>query len=73
MSVDSIGALLEKLNGPVTDVEVLRQLRAVEALELSGTVEARRHLEELSRGAAHARLTQEAKDALFRLDRGRRE
>jgi WD40 repeat protein len=47
--------------------EGLRQLRAVEALERVGTAEARRLLEELSGGAAEARLTREAKASLRRL------
>jgi len=40
--------------------------------EQAGAAEARRHVEEFSSGAAHARLTQEAKHALFRVNRGRR-
>jgi WD40 repeat protein len=44
-----------------------RPLRAVEALELAGSAEARKLLEELARGAADARLTREAAAALSRL------
>jgi hypothetical protein len=47
----------------------LRQVRAVAALELAGTVEARRLLAELAGGAAEDRQTQEAKAALDRLAR----
>jgi hypothetical protein len=47
--------------------ERLRADRALEALELSGTPEARRILERVARGAAGARLTEEARVALQRL------
>jgi hypothetical protein len=47
--------------------EVLRAVRAVEALELAGTGEARRVLEALAKGAGHDRLTREARAALRRL------
>jgi WD40 repeat protein len=49
--------------------EGLRQLRAVEALELIGTDEARDLLGELARGVPEARLTREAKASLERLAR----
>ena len=47
--------------------EVLRSLRAVEALEHAGTPEARQRLEALAKGADGARLTREAQAALQRL------
>jgi hypothetical protein len=47
----------------------LRSLRAVEALELAGTKEARAVLTVLAGGAAGARLTEQAKSALERLAR----
>lgn len=46
-----------------------RALRAVRALELAGSAEARRVLEEWSRGASGARLTEEARAAVARLRR----
>ncbi|MGE3808116.1 MAG: hypothetical protein AB7K24_25930 [Gemmataceae bacterium] len=56
-------ARLDKLDhGP----EVLRALRAIEVLERLGTAQARQLLEELSRGAAGAILTQDARRALHR-------
>jgi hypothetical protein len=45
----------------------LRVMRAVQALELAGTAEARGLLKEWAAGAAGARLTEEAKGALARL------
>ena len=48
--------------------ERLRGVRAVEALELIATPEARRVLEDLAGGLPQCRLTQEAKAALRRLD-----
>jgi hypothetical protein len=52
--------------------ERLRSLRAVEALELARTNEARAVLNLLAEGAAGARLTEEARMALQRLANGRR-
>jgi RNA polymerase sigma factor (sigma-70 family) len=45
----------------------LQTIRAVEVLERIGTADARRVLEQLAKGAAGARLTQEAKGSLRRL------
>jgi WD40 repeat protein len=59
--------LLPKVTGPLTDPEVLRGLRAVEALERAGTPEARKVLAVLAGGAPQARLTREAQAALERL------
>jgi hypothetical protein len=49
--------------------ERLRSLRAIEVLELAGTKEAREVLSTLAAGAEGARLTEEAKAALKRLQR----
>jgi hypothetical protein len=49
--------------------ERLRLLRAIEALELAGTSEAREILGMLAAGTEGARLTEEAKAALKRLQR----
>jgi hypothetical protein len=61
--------ILEKLEGPVTAPERLRELRALEVLEQIGSAEARQLLETLAQGAADAPLTQEARTALRRLAR----
>jgi hypothetical protein len=61
--------LLAKAHTAYWDVsgERLRSLRAVEALELAGTKEARESLKTLAAGAAGARLTDQAKASLERL------
>ncbi|MGH7171716.1 MAG: hypothetical protein ACRELG_15680, partial [Gemmataceae bacterium] len=64
-----IEQLLETALGPVTDSEQLRQLRSVEVLERIGSLEARRVLELLAKGAPAARLTGEAKASLKRISR----
>jgi hypothetical protein len=61
--------LLASMKGQVIAPAILRDLRAVEALEQAGTPEARETLKRLARGAPEARLTQEAKASLERLAR----
>ncbi|MCI0380050.1 MAG: sigma-70 family RNA polymerase sigma factor [Gemmataceae bacterium] len=62
-------ALLDKLRGPITQPEMMRAVRAVAVLEDIANADARKLLETLARGAPDARLTQEALDALRRLDK----
>jgi RNA polymerase sigma factor (sigma-70 family) len=62
-----LGALLDRLDGASPSAEVVRQIRAVEALESIGNREARRLLDQLAAGSAGTRLTQEAKAAAERL------
>ncbi len=59
--------LLETLSRPAAAGEDLRLVRAVEVLEKLHTPTARQLLQELTRGAPGARLTEEAKAALDRL------
>jgi hypothetical protein len=61
--------LLRQLDLPITEPETLRMLRAVEALELAGTAEARAVLDALAKGAGEVRLTRQARAALERLQR----
>jgi RNA polymerase sigma factor (sigma-70 family) len=63
----TIEQLLDKLEGYLTDGDLLRQVRVVEVLERTEAPTARQPLEELSKGAPEARLTQEAKATLERL------
>jgi dipeptidyl aminopeptidase/acylaminoacyl peptidase len=67
-------ALLEKRAGEARQpsAERVRLLRALEALELAATEEARRLLAELAKGAPGAWLTEEAQMALDRLRRSGR-
>jgi hypothetical protein len=60
-------ALITEHKNQLPTPELLRGLRGIEALEMMGTVEARKVLEALSRGAPAARLTQEAAASLARL------
>ena len=59
--------LVEQLDGPVSLPDELRMLRAVELLERIGNADARELLGRLAKGAAAARLTEEAKGSLARL------
>jgi WD40 repeat protein len=61
--------LLEKVTVQTLSTEQLRLVRALEVLELAGTAEARRLLEELAKGAPGALPTREAQAALDRLAR----
>jgi RNA polymerase sigma factor (sigma-70 family) len=63
--------LLDRLKYPLTSPTTLRQLRAVEVLEHIGTAQARQVLQDLAQGAPGARLTDEAKAALRRLDQSK--
>src|SRR5262249_34905620 len=58
--------LLDRITG---SGEWLRAFRAVQAVEYSGTSEARHVLQRLAGGAPEARLTREAQAALGRLSR----
>jgi hypothetical protein len=62
-----IEELLEKLQKPETSSEILSMLRMIEILEHMATPEARKLLEEVSKGAEGARSTREAKAAVERL------
>jgi RNA polymerase sigma factor (sigma-70 family) len=59
--------LLENLSGAVHRAGLLRELRAVEVLELIGSAEARQALQTLAGGMPGARLTREAAGAIRRL------
>ena len=61
--------LLTKLESGKRAPEELRALRALEVLEMAGSVAWRKVLEELAAGAAKCELTAEAKAALERLSR----
>jgi hypothetical protein len=59
--------LLDKLTGPLPPGDRLREVRAVEVLELVGAPAAKRLLEELAAGEPAARLTLEAVASMGRL------
>jgi hypothetical protein len=60
----SIQQLLEKLDGYLTEADLLRQIRAIEVLQRTDAPAAQRLVQELSRGDPAARLTREATAAL---------
>jgi hypothetical protein len=62
-----VGSVLDKLGKPSGDREYLRSLRAVEALELINTPDARKLLQKLAEGAPEAFLTQQAEASCRRL------
>jgi hypothetical protein len=62
-----IKALLDAIDGPVSDSTSLRALRALELLERLGSPEAIALLQTLTGGAPDARLTREAHTAWQRL------
>jgi WD40 repeat protein len=68
-SAKRIQQLLEKLDEPVASPERLRVVRGVEVLQRIGSAKARELLRALSKGAPGARLTQEASQALERLEK----
>jgi RNA polymerase sigma factor (sigma-70 family) len=59
--------LLSRLRVRPLALELIRSLRAIEALEHIGTPDASELLQRMARGAADARLTQEAQTSLDRL------
>jgi WD40 repeat protein len=61
--------ILKQMRRPVTRPEALQALRAVAVLEDIATPEAKEVLQRLAGGVPEARLTQEAKAALARLDK----
>jgi DNA-binding beta-propeller fold protein YncE len=62
-----IGELIERIVQPALDPEQVRELRAIEVLEVAGTAEARQLLEKLAGGLPDAPLTGEARAALARM------
>jgi WD40 repeat protein len=66
--IDELIERLEKWqHGPVTSPDRLSALRMIEVLEHIGTTEARKLLEDVSKGAEAGRVTRDAKDAVERL------
>ncbi len=62
-----LGVLVSRLAGAAASPGTAREIRAVEALELIGTPDARRALDHLAAGPAGVRLTDEAKASADRL------
>lgn len=65
-------SLLKKLEAQDLTPETLQVLRAIEALELTGTDEAGQVLAGMAKGAAGHRVTEEARQSLKRLRNGKR-
>jgi WD40 repeat protein len=65
-----LGALLDRIVSTNPSAETIREIRVVEALESIGSPEARRLLEKLATGPSGMRLTEEAKAAAGRLEKG---
>jgi WD40 repeat protein len=66
-----LNRLLDHIHGGIISNTMIQSLRAVEVLERIGTDEAQGVLKELAKGAPEARLTQEAKATVDRLQRRR--
>jgi WD40 repeat protein len=64
-----IEALLKKLEPPFTAPDRLRSIRAVEVVERIGSMDARLVLESLAVGGRGHRVTEDARDALNRLNK----
>ncbi len=62
-----LNALLARIDSAEPSAEMLREIRAVEALEAIGNADARKLLDALTAGPAEMRLTQEAKASVDRL------
>jgi hypothetical protein len=67
---ERLETLVRRLSDPVPPAETLRALRAIAVLERIGTDDARKMLDELSRGATDAPETKAARSALERMWRG---
>ena len=66
---ERVRRLQRRIEIPLPPSELLRQVRAIEVLELIGTPDAKLLLRSLAGGAPEARLTREAKAAMERLAR----
>jgi len=61
--------ILNNLRGPISDPNLLRALRTLEVLEFIGSEDAKEVLQIIAKGTPEARLTQEAKASLERLQK----
>src|SRR5262249_29967697 len=64
-----LNQVLDRIQRGIPSSTMIQSLRAIEVLERIGTAEARTLLESVAGGALEARLTQEAKAALDRLEK----